>query len=199
MRVEQFLRQSARRYADKVAVIAGPVRLSFGEIDAASDRLAAALVSGGVERHDRVVVLMENCIEAVISIFAVFKAGAVLSPVNPSTKADKLAFILNNARATAILTQKRFMAVADRAVEQAPSVVFRAAAGTGDTHSAYACFEDIVGGSETTRSAGSGNRDRSRNAHLHIGFDRVPEGRDDDAPERDRRRGVHHDLSGKHA
>ena len=45
--------------------------------------------------------------EAVVAIFAVLKAGAVFSPVNPSTKSDKLAFILNNCRAAGIITQAR--------------------------------------------------------------------------------------------
>ena len=50
------------------------------------------------------------------------KAGAVFSPVNPSTKADKLAYILNNCRAAALITQQKLAAVAADAVDEAPSV-----------------------------------------------------------------------------
>ena len=57
-----------------------------------------------------------------MSIFAVLKAGAVFSPVNPSTKADKLAYILNNCRARALITQQKIAAIAADAVEAAPSV-----------------------------------------------------------------------------
>ena len=99
MRVEQFLRDSARRLPGKTALVAGQARLTFAELDVMSDRLAAALAARGIARGDRVVIFLDNCCEAVVAIFAVLKAGAVFSPVNPSTKADKLAFILNNCRA----------------------------------------------------------------------------------------------------
>ena len=88
MRVEDFLRDSARRLPAKTALVAGKRRLTFAELDVMSDRLAAALARRGIARGDRVVVFMENSFEAVVAIVAVLKAGAVFSPVNPSTKSD---------------------------------------------------------------------------------------------------------------
>src|SRR3990170_1240368 len=104
MRFEQFLRDSAIRFPDKTAVVASGKRLTFSQ------------------RGDRVVLFLDNSAEAVVSIFAVLKAGAVFSPVNPSTKADKLAFILNNCRARGIITQQKIAGVAADAVEASPSV-----------------------------------------------------------------------------
>ena len=46
----------------------------------------------------------------------------MFSPVNPSTKADKLAYILNNCRARGLITQQKIAAVAADAVEASPSV-----------------------------------------------------------------------------
>ena len=60
-----------------------------------------ALAASGIARGDRVLVFMDNCWEAAVSIFAILKAGAVFSPINPSTKADKLAYIIGNCRARA--------------------------------------------------------------------------------------------------
>ena len=122
MRVEQFLRDSSRRFPEKIAVVAGDRRLTFREIDVASDRLAAALRRHGVTRGDRVVVFMDNRWEAVVGIFAVLKAGAVFSPINPSTKADKLAYLLNNCRAAALITLGSLLPVARDALAEAPSV-----------------------------------------------------------------------------
>ncbi len=129
MRVEQFLEGSARRHPDKVALVAGGRRLTFAEIDDAAGRLARSLVAGGVKRGDRVVVFMDNCWEAVVAIFATLKAGAVFSPINPSTKADKLAFVLGNCRPTAIVTQEKLVAVTAEALETSPSVVLSVVAG----------------------------------------------------------------------
>src|ERR1039458_3054047 len=92
MRVEQFIRRAATDFGDKVALVAGVKRMTYGELDAASDRLAHALSRGGVSRGDRVVIFMENSWEAVVGIFAVLKAGAIFTPINPSLKANKIAF-----------------------------------------------------------------------------------------------------------
>src|SRR5215211_7398912 len=146
MRVEQFLRESAVRAPDKVALIAGATRLTFSAPDELSDRVAGFLVGRGIKRGDRVVIFMDNCWEAVVGIFAVLKAGAVFSPINPSTKADKLAFVINNCRAGALITQARLLAVATEAVAEAPSVRLAVVAGS-DQEPAIAGglrFEDAI-------------------------------------------------------
>lgn len=122
MRIEDFLRASARRSPEKVALVAGKERVTFMALDRASDRLAATFASHGVRRGDRVAVFMDNCVEAVVTIFAALKAGAVFSPVNASTKADKLAYILANSEATTLVTQQRLLSVAADALAEAPCV-----------------------------------------------------------------------------
>jgi long-chain acyl-CoA synthetase len=146
MRVEQFLSASAGRFADKPALIAGNRTLSYGELDRLSDRLAAALRARGVARGERVIVFMDNCWEAVVAIFAVLKAGAVFSPINPSTKADKLAFVLNNCRAAALVTQERLAAVAHAALTDVPSVRLNVVAGATDASAIVRAlrFEDAI-------------------------------------------------------
>jgi long-chain acyl-CoA synthetase len=116
MRVERFLSQSAQRFPSKTALIAGQVRLSYADLDAQTTALAAALQQRGIGRNDRVLVFMDNAAEAPLAIFAVLKAGATFSPINASTKADKLAYIIDNCRPAAILTQKKLAPVADAAV-----------------------------------------------------------------------------------
>ncbi len=129
MRVEQFLRDSARRCGDKVALVAGGARVTYRELDRASDHLAGVLAARGIARGDRVIVFMDNCREAVIAIFAALKAGAVFSPINPSTKAAKLAFVLDNCGARALITQEKLRAVASVALADAPSVAVTVIAG----------------------------------------------------------------------
>ena len=54
--------------------------MSYADLDTASDRLAASLAAAGIVRGDRVLVFMDNCWEAAVSIFAILKAGAVVQP-----------------------------------------------------------------------------------------------------------------------
>src|SRR5687767_14945490 len=112
MRLETYLEHAAAASPDKVCLIVGETRLTYRQLDETSSRLARGLRSRGVKRGDRVVVFQDNPADTVAAAFAVFKAGAVLSIVNPGTKADKLAFILNNSRATALITQQRLVPVA---------------------------------------------------------------------------------------
>lgn len=107
MLVHEFLRNSARLHPGKVALICGGRRLTYGELDAMTDRLANALVEGGVRRGDRIAIHLHNSVEAVTGIFAALKAGGVFVVVNASTKWEKLKYVLNNCRATALLAEGR--------------------------------------------------------------------------------------------
>lgn len=112
MRYERFLADNARLHGGRTALVAGGKRLTYAELDELSDRLAAGLAAAGVKRDDRVLVFMDNCWEAAVSIFAVLKAGATFAVINASTKADKFAYIVANCAPSAILTQARIVPVA---------------------------------------------------------------------------------------
>lgn len=125
MRVERFLWDAARRFPDKTAVVCGETRSSYAELAGRAAGLARELKRCGLRRGDRVVLFLHNSAEAVVGVFGALAAGGVFSVVNPGTKADKLAYILNNARAAALVTEPRLDAVASAAAAQAPSVQHR--------------------------------------------------------------------------
>jgi amino acid adenylation domain-containing protein len=112
MQVEEFLERNARQNPEKIALICGSARYTYQQVEEASNLLAHALVSSGVKRGDRVVVVLPNSLEAVLAIFATLKAGAVFVVLNSTIKADKLTYILNNCRASAVIFGARTMAAA---------------------------------------------------------------------------------------
>ena len=128
MLVHEFLTRSARRLPEKVALVCGERRLTYRELDGMSNRLAQALADGGVERGDRVALHLHNTVEAVVGIFAVLKDGGVFVPVNASTKPAKLAYILNNCRAKALLIEARNLE-AMNAWETVPSLALAVVCG----------------------------------------------------------------------
>lgn len=97
--VRDFLEQSAERLPQKTALVCDGRRFTYEEVDAMANRLAAGLKEMGVLRGDRVAIYLQNSVETVVSIFGVAKAGGVFVVVNPTTKRDKLLYILNNCRA----------------------------------------------------------------------------------------------------
>jgi amino acid adenylation domain-containing protein len=108
--LHDFLIESARRLPDKVALVCQSQRVTYAELDRQSNALAHALIARGVSRGDRVIVFADNTVAAVVSFFGVLKANAVVSMVNPQTKDDKLAYLLNDCRATAIISDAHLAA-----------------------------------------------------------------------------------------
>ena len=105
--VQDLLELSAARLPAKTALICDGARFTYRELDSMANRCAHALRSLGVQRGDRVGIYLPNSLETIIGIFGSLKAGAVFVPIHPSTKQDKLRYILNNCRATALLTDTR--------------------------------------------------------------------------------------------
>ena len=129
--VNDFLEQSADRTPGKVALICGEERLTYAEIDAMANRLANALRERGVARGDRVVLFLPNSIELTVAIFATLKANGVFVVVNNSTKPDKLAHLINNCRATALVAPAGQADVAMEMIWRASSLKFAVLAGDG--------------------------------------------------------------------
>ncbi|HTM59562.1 MAG TPA: AMP-binding protein [Burkholderiales bacterium] len=122
MRVESFLLESARRFPAKTALVAGLERLTYQQVADRAAAFAAQLVKQGVQRGDRVVIFVHNSPEAVIAIFGTLLAGGIFSVVNPGTKSDKLAYILNHCTAKVLVTEPRLEAISRAARERAPAV-----------------------------------------------------------------------------
>ena len=101
--LHHHLALTAARVPERIAIIAGERRLTYRELDETSTRVARGLIALGVERGDRVAMQLDNCVETVIAIYGVLKAGAAIVMVNPSTKAQKLSYVLSNSRASALI------------------------------------------------------------------------------------------------
>ena len=107
MLVNDFLQNNAERFPDKVALVCDGQRLTYAEIESQANRVANGLLSLGVQRGDRVAVWLPNSVETVIAIFAILKAGATFTVVNPTTKAGKLIYVLNNCAASGLFVPGR--------------------------------------------------------------------------------------------
>lgn len=76
------LLENARRWPDREHLVHGDRRLTFGEVDAYSSRVALALQERGIGRGDQVMMLAANSIEWVVSFWAIVKAEAVFVSAN---------------------------------------------------------------------------------------------------------------------
>ncbi len=108
MQVEAFLEQTADRLPDKVALICQGARFTYRQIAAQSRRLAITLRARGLRRGDRVAIFLDSSVEAVVAVFGALMADAVFVMIHAATKPDKLAFLLNDCRAAALIAHGRF-------------------------------------------------------------------------------------------
>jgi amino acid adenylation domain-containing protein len=95
----QRFRAVARERCDAVAVSAGQVRLSYAELDRASDRVARTLRDRGVRPGTVAGVALPRGAELIVHLLAVLKAGGAYLPLNPAQPAARIAAILADAAA----------------------------------------------------------------------------------------------------
>ncbi|MBU6440976.1 MAG: AMP-binding protein [Betaproteobacteria bacterium] len=120
--LHQTFETQVRRIPDKTALVREGRRSSYADIDALSAALAASLRAQGIGRGDRVALFLDNSEHMVAALYAVLRIGAVFMPVNTLTKADKLAYVLADAEAAALVTQHALAEVARQALALAPGV-----------------------------------------------------------------------------
>ncbi len=132
--LHDYLVESARRVPDKVALVCGEQRFTYRELDARSDALAHTLAALGVVRGDRVVVFGDNTVETAIAFWATLKANAVISIVNPLTKTDKLAYLVNDCRARVLVSDAHLAHVFAGAAARSPHLRALVVSGALDAH-----------------------------------------------------------------
>jgi long-chain acyl-CoA synthetase len=96
---------AAQRYGQKTALISDGRRLSYADLDEASNRLAGALVKLGVGKGDRVAVLLANSPEFIISFFGIVKVGAIAVTLDPKYKLGELACLFNDSQPKVLFTE----------------------------------------------------------------------------------------------
>jgi len=100
--------EAARQRPDHSALLFQGARLSYVELERLSDALAAALTARGVSKGDRVALLLPNCPQFVIAQLGVWKAGAIVAPINPLYTENELQHMLEECGAKTAIVLSRF-------------------------------------------------------------------------------------------
>lgn len=82
--------------------------VTYGELDQAADALAAALIDLGLQKGERVALVMPNTVMFVISFYATLKAGGVVAAVNPTYPDDKMQHQINDSDARFVVCMSMF-------------------------------------------------------------------------------------------
>jgi fatty-acyl-CoA synthase len=108
MNLAHFLRQSAQRYANEIALVWGDNAWTWTDLDRRVESMAAALAARGVAKGDRVLVQSKNCNQLFESMFACFRLGAVWVPTNFRLTLKEVAYLAEASGASAMICGREF-------------------------------------------------------------------------------------------
>ncbi|MFD3622513.1 amino acid adenylation domain-containing protein, partial [Streptomyces sp. NPDC058676] len=94
----------AQHTPEAVALVHGTTRTTYGELNARANQLARLLVQRGIGPEQYVAVALPRSTELVVALLAVLKTGAAYLPVDPEYPADRIAYVLDDARPSLVLT-----------------------------------------------------------------------------------------------
>ena len=97
--LDQMLREAVSRNGDGEALVCGETRLTYAELDAEVDRIAANLHRAGLGKGDRIALVLANCAEFLTALMAASRLGAIVVPINVREQTPELTYILNHCGA----------------------------------------------------------------------------------------------------
>src|SRR5512139_3427392 len=99
---------TVRQRPGHTALIFKGTRMSYARLEELTNAFGAALVAQGVAKGDRVALLLPNSPQSVIAQLGAWKAGAIVSPINPLYTAYELEHALNEIGAQTVVVLTSF-------------------------------------------------------------------------------------------
>jgi long-chain acyl-CoA synthetase len=113
-----FLEEAARKYPDRACTIFKGAVISYREMNALTDHMAAALVEMGVKKGDRVGIFMPNTPQFVMAYYGILKAGGAVVAINPTYPVDEIIMPVDDANIEIMFTLSRFYDKVKKAQER---------------------------------------------------------------------------------
>jgi len=117
MNVSKLLAIDGNKYPEREALVLGELRPTYRQWNEAADHLARLLQQKGVQRGDRIVLMMPNVPDFAILYFAVIRAGAIVVPINPRFSQDEVAYILDDCQAKGLFVHEAVFPAVTRLAE----------------------------------------------------------------------------------
>ncbi len=159
MNVGQMLANAARRHPHRPAVTWGDHRLDYVTLDRRTNALARGLTALGLTKGDRVGVLMRNRPEMLEAMFACFKGGFCLVPLNSRFTEEEVAYHVSDSGAAAVLTDAEGAGVVLGAVGRSSAPVQVVVAGADPVPAGAHGHDDLVAATDDGPATVAADRD----------------------------------------
>ena len=111
-----FIARTAEVYPERLAIVHGALRQTWGQTYARCRQLASALQRNGIGKNDTVAVLLPNTPPMVEAHFGVPMSGAVLNALNTRLDPEAIAFMLDHGEARAVIVDPEFAGLLAKAL-----------------------------------------------------------------------------------
>ncbi len=109
--IQQWFETQVEKAPEAVAVTYENVSLTYGDLNQRANQVAHYLQTQGAKPGDLIGLCVERSPDMIVAILGILKAGAAYLPLDPSVPATRMSFILEDAEATILLTQRSLMGV----------------------------------------------------------------------------------------
>ncbi|MFJ5362464.1 amino acid adenylation domain-containing protein, partial [Pectobacterium sp. CHL-2024] len=109
--IHERFEQQVEQTPDAIAVIFEEQSLSYAELNRRANQLAHRLLTLGIKPDDRVALCVERSLEMVVGLMGILKSGAAYVPLDPTYPTERLAYMINDAKPVALLTQADQIAI----------------------------------------------------------------------------------------
>ena len=111
--LQSWVTQQAEVWPSQAAIVSGGDKLTYGELETASNQLAHLLRNAGCQDGDRVCILMPKSAEAIVSMIGILKAGCMHVPIDVATPAARIRHIFDSCENRVIVAGGRVVPLLD--------------------------------------------------------------------------------------
>jgi natural product biosynthesis luciferase-like monooxygenase protein len=146
--VHHLIERQAQRTPQRTALVANGAEISYAELDLRAERVAAQLLALGIGPDTLVGLCLPRGIELIVSLLAIHKAGGAYVPLDPAYPRDRIAYMLEDAKAAVLLTDRTHGAILGGSTRKlliedalnAPQPAARINGGARPEHLAYVIY-----------------------------------------------------------
>lgn len=109
---------SEMKHSVKPAIIYKEENYSYSQLYKCAKNLASSLIRNNIKKGDRIAVYMNNSWQCAISIYGITLAGGTFLVINPQTKANKLAYILNDSGSKILISESSCLSELKKSINE---------------------------------------------------------------------------------
>jgi acyl-CoA synthetase (AMP-forming)/AMP-acid ligase II len=144
MNLGQQFKVNARKYPHSVALKDAARSYTYDQANRRVNRLAHGLMALGLQKGDKVAVLLENSIEIIELYLATAKTGLVIVPINFRLVGREVAFIVNNSDAKALVVDAEFVPVVEEIRGDLPGIAPEHIIVVGTATPVFQSYDELI-------------------------------------------------------